>query len=520
MSWKKNAFSHLLWLVYTVLTGFAMVGVGSAFCADHNYPSYFGAAFAVILAAFLGGAAFLLRFLAGRLRAFFEPRKGVGMAAETTLAVVLLVAGLILRIAGLQDAEENSVYYDLAEVRLGQNLPPMPHVAAYVYVQLLHVFFVLMGNRFILGILFQFVLQCAAALLLFFRVRKSVGPIAALVVLGFFACAPFMVQAGLVLSPEMMYLCLFAAAMSAAAAGQGERLALAPFIFAGAVSAMMSYIDVAGALLFLFSLSLVFCVRREQSGPGRKAAAALCCVLGFFVCFAGFILMDAQVSGNPAVIVLRAWTLLYQPEPFSLSAVSGILNLRGELPALLALMTLGVFSYWFDRRRERLSVCMLSAGAVFLAMAFGIFTAEMPGVVYLYLLLALMAGVGLEQCLTAGARVEAGAPQKRACAGLGEIAAEEKKTEKNAAEEDGMEEDKTAKNRTEENVKEGEAVDEKKNTETSSQPAASGALPGQPDEAPHKEIQYLENPLPLPKKHEKKVLDYDYPVADDDDFDI
>ncbi len=33
-------------------------------------------------------------------------------------------------------------------------------------------------------------------------------------------------------------------------------------------------------------------------------------------------------------------------------------------------------------------------------------------------------------------------------------------------------------------------------------------------------IQFIENPLPGPKKHEKKVMDYDYFVADDDDFDI
>ena len=46
-----------------------------------------------------------------------------------------------------------------------------------------------------------------------------------------------------------------------------------------------------------------------------------------------------------------------------------------------------------------------------------------------------------------------------------------------------------------------------------------------------KQIQYIENPLPLPKKHVKRVLDYpcrpaaeeddfDYPVSEEDDFDI
>ena len=50
-----------------------------------------------------------------------------------------------------------------------------------------------------------------------------------------------------------------------------------------------------------------------------------------------------------------------------------------------------------------------------------------------------------------------------------------------------------------------------------------------PEEVPEADkIQFIENPLPLPKKHVPKVLDYklgddvgdyDYPVADDDDFD-
>ena len=49
--------------------------------------------------------------------------------------------------------------------------------------------------------------------------------------------------------------------------------------------------------------------------------------------------------------------------------------------------------------------------------------------------------------------------------------------------------------------------------------------------APPREIHFLENPLPLPKQHEKKVMtyaleeedaedDYDVEVSDDDDFDL
>jgi hypothetical protein len=35
-----------------------------------------------------------------------------------------------------------------------------------------------------------------------------------------------------------------------------------------------------------------------------------------------------------------------------------------------------------------------------------------------------------------------------------------------------------------------------------------------------KQIKLLDNPLPLPKKKQHRVMDYDYEVPEDDDFDI
>ena len=35
-----------------------------------------------------------------------------------------------------------------------------------------------------------------------------------------------------------------------------------------------------------------------------------------------------------------------------------------------------------------------------------------------------------------------------------------------------------------------------------------------------KPVRYIENPLPGPRKHVAKSMDYDLEVADDDDFDI
>ena len=35
-----------------------------------------------------------------------------------------------------------------------------------------------------------------------------------------------------------------------------------------------------------------------------------------------------------------------------------------------------------------------------------------------------------------------------------------------------------------------------------------------------KKVTLLDNPLPVPKKHVTSVMDYDYEVSDDDDYDI
>ena len=59
------------------------------------------------------------------------------------------------------------------------------------------------------------------------------------------------------------------------------------------------------------------------------------------------------------------------------------------------------------------------------------------------------------------------------------------------------------------------------------QPAEAAQEAAQAD----RQVRFLENPLPLPKKHVKRVMDYslpsgaqdddfDYPVAEGDDFDV
>ncbi len=484
MSWKKNVFSYLLWAFYTVMVGTCMAGIGNVFCGD-DLPSYCGAVSAVILIAALGGAAFLLHRYAPGLKAYAHKRKKLRLAAEAGILTVLLVLGTIFRVAGLQDAEGTSLYYEAAEVKMGQDMPQIAHGAVHIYVWLLHLVFLFLGNRFALGIILQMAFQCIAALLLYYQIRKYIGLIAALTAAGFFTCAPYMVQGGLTLSPDMLYLCLLTAAWSIVAAvcghGMGDGITgrkPAPFfyILAGIVSSVTAYLDVAGVLVLMFTVGMIFCVDRELSGLDRKKVPCLCCAFGFVFGFAGCAAVDSLASGKSFGSVLQVWFQLYTPEKFLLSATAGMRDSRMESLVLVGLMALGIYSFWFDKKRERLAMYMSASCAVIFAGCFGIFTSEMPGTLFLYLLFVIMAGIGLQQCFNGE---EAPGTQ--------------------TAQEEGVEQ---------------ELQEQAKN-----KPDALGGK--EPEEKEEKrEIRYIENPLPLPKKHEKKVLDFDYPVADDDDFDI
>lgn len=480
MIWKKNVFSYLIWLLYTIMTGFALLCLGTAFCGDLDINVRFGAVFAAVMVAVPGTAAFVLRRIAPGCEAFFQKNKNVRAVTEAALAAVFLTVGLVLRLTGIGDAGEAAAYYETAKVTMGQEIPQIAHGAVYFYVQLLHGIFVLLGNRFVLGIVLQIVLQYIAALVLFFVLRKLTGSVSALLVLAFLMCAPYMVRCGLTLSPEILYFCLLSVALALIAAGYAGRLKAFLFVLTGIVIAVMAYTDVAGLLLVIMAFAVIFCVRREPVLFRTRAGACLCCLLGLVFGFVSCIFVDSVISQKSFEGVWNVWFLMYRPEAFQIPVTVGILDSRMESLALLCMMALGVFSFWFQKREERLVPCMLAACAVILGSCFGIFTKELPGNIYLYLLFALMAGIGLEQCFAGGKSVKETA----------ETAARSAETK--------------------------QSFDKEEPEENSGLPGGSEAAAP----AGKKEVKYIENPLPLPKKHVKKVLDYDYPVSDDDDFDI
>ena len=146
---------------------------------------------------------------------------------------------------------------------------------------------------------------------------------------------------------------------------------------------------------------------------------------------------------------------------------------------LLCVLSLGIYAFWRNRKTDALKAWILVAVIMALAACFRILTVEMPVNRYLYLLLSILAGIALEECVVPCRVNEAAKREFAEIINLDEPSAELL---------------------TEEN--EPEKAETVETTES-----------GKP--------RFIENPLPLPKKHQKRTLSYRVEVGEGkDDFDI
>lgn len=527
MSWKKNGVSYLIWFIYAAAVSGLLAGTAGAVCVREDIAVYWGILMTVVILLASGNLVFLIHRFAERISAFAAKNRKALYALEAVLAAAFFVTGIFLRAGEMEEAFRPSAYYEAAKVAEGHRIPQIVHGAVYLYVHLLHAVYLLLGNFFSAGLWLQIVLQLGAVLVFYFTVRKLFGSVAALTVLAFCTAGSYMIGNALVLSPDILFFLLFALAAALITLRCRQKLVPVLFLPAGALAAFCTYMDAAGALLLLLTIGVIFCCRRKGADPKSRATAVLFCFLGTVSGFFAACSMDAFLSGKSLFGVLEAWGLLYCPEGFRLPVSMDLTGYEREGLILLAVMTAGIFSFWCDRKEERLSMPVIGAGCLAAAAAFGIFTPEMPGYLFLYLFAVLCAGTGLGQCFVrpAGEEAEAmnlnrQAPEEAVCPNRqasGEIlnldgqVSEETTSPVRPASKEAVNPDGPA---SEEAPTGGTA------TEGKEQPEEGSML-----------VKYIPNPLPLPKKHEKRVLDYpqrnypdeddyDYPVSDEDDFDL
>lgn len=489
MSWKKNAISYIVWGLYlvSVLPLFVRTGMYAAERIGID-NSYAGAGLSLLFAlAVLGGFLSVRFWVLGRKN---SGGSGISWTVVQKIAIVgLLAAGALVRVSCFLYAGEEAAYYDAAMVAQGAAIPQVAHGSVYIYLQLLRLLFMVAGNKWMAGIYLQVVLQLAACVLLYLAVSRLAGVFPALLMSAFLMLSPQQILQGLAYSPKMLYLCFYGAGLLCIAAflkrsAQGKMNSFYDvllLLFSGALTAFVCYLDITGVTLLVFAVTVCW-VRKKKNrniwGNSWLGIAVLTGAAAGFFCI--YLLLDAYASGKSFAGVLRAWQALYQAlgyDAYFWMRRSGdyLIYLM-----LFALMLVGAVSFWYRKKGEKLSPWILAIASLCLLEYLHMTTQEVSGFLLIDWMCAVLAGIGAQGMFFREKAPAGTAPQEP----------------------------------------------------PSFLPEDTGdlvVLDENIQQAP--EIRYIENPLPLPKKHVKKVMDYgfdprqqlmDYDVLVDenDDFDI
>jgi len=508
MSFKKNAVSYTIWILF-IMCNCIVFAFLSMICAK-QLPVVMPVGALGLCTAFFG-LLLLLYLLTGRISECFH-KKSTGieqekkfrsrLITEGIITVLVFALGIGIRVYMLPDAGETAAYYDIAKVtQEGSGLMVPVQNSVYYYLCLLRGIFILLGNHWIAGIWLQIILQILGCIVLYFVVRRLAGVIAAVFSLSYMMFSPVWIREALNYSPQMLYFLIWSVGFlfvmlylsRSTKSGKREfggyrlRMWLGAF-FLGIVIGFVSYMDISGAILIVPVLFLPAVCGKSEGISAWIGRTALVIVIAF-LSFIGFIYLDSLLSGATFRGVLNAWLLTFVPK--MPNVVSLLQRSSAEVLVLLSLMAVNVFAFYRRKGSEIVTPWIMMTMAMAVLYVFGLTTESMNGRSLLFALMSVVGAIGIRELFYVNPVKEDYGGQEN------EVEVEVvTETEKEAV------------------VEDTEVVNE-------------AVTPEKPIIKPR----FIENPLPIPKKHVKKVMDYafapdaammkyDLEVAETDDFDI
>ncbi len=505
MTFKKSWYSYGLWAFY-VIFAFAFQ-IGTVFVMTDYIPSlneYVKIGVACLSFALVTGLFFLIRkLIEERWKDTTEGGMKRAKLVETVIIAVVFVSGVALRIMFLKNVGDEASYYTLASVD-GQPLTGVAHGAQQIYLCLLRGLFLVLGNRYMAGIILQMVLQLLMAFVWYFAVRKMAGQIASFVLFAGIMLLPQSIHMGLVYSPKMLYLLLFGIVLLLMS-GFWNRFCVQSelkwyswlqTIVLGIGIGTMIYLDITGMVLILLLLFALAVQSKPVEEPYTQVQKLMQILLALLVCVAtliGMFLLETLVKGGTLIAATDRWFDLFVCKGLpSLKGLSGMISfdLSNSITAIAAaaILFMAALAFWIHKRKE-MQMPWFSVAVVLTVLYTCNFCDAGMQCDYMFVMtILLMAGVGVRAIFM------------------------EKDNESIAPKVVAKQKEKTVE-------KSVEKVIESPVEKTVESPVQE------------RKINYIENPLPLPKKHTKRTMGYrlevppeamkfDVEVSDNDDFDI
>lgn len=510
MSYKKNALSYCIWTLYLMGMGIVLSFLGMVFGNQDSGIPYM----ALGLLGLSFGLLFLIYFLAKKLIDSVHIRNaasGKTILLEGVFVTLILMAGIVLRVLMLDGAGEEAAYYDVAKVTAQPMGLQLVQGSVYYYLCLLNGLFRLVGNKWMAGIVLQIVLQLIGSLIAYFAIRCLAGRGAACISLLFLMLSPASVREGLTYSPKMLFFLIYAIVLLAIARylhrttrPGGKMITWIMAILCGILIAFAGYTDILGFTLFI-PLCGVLVLNRSEKRIFRWIAQFFLTIFVMAGTFCLFIFIDSSMSGSTFGRVLNAWatTYGYKGADYRFFFAEG----GYDTVILLVLIGLGVFTFMRRKDGEIFSPWIMMVLSIILMRILGIVTPNMNGSYQMFFAMTGLAGVSLSELFV---RNVSDCRHKVPEAVVTDLDSSDTK------EEAVREQEVSAKKESDSHIPEQQVdmqyADQK------------------PEEEP-KKVQFIENPLPLPKKHVRKVMDfpiqpersqmhYDIDVDSKDDFDF
>ena len=525
MAFVKNKFSYVLWACYIVFVGFGFFGLMVTGLTRISITDKGAMICICCLPLFLVAGLFALtRWFIGRYQASASIRiSHKKFEWEIPAVLFLLIAGMAVRIYFIGNGTEEAAYFAAAQVN-GNPVPITAHSMQYLYLCLLRGVFYVTGNYFSVGLFIQSVLQMLGAAVWYFAIKKMIGKIGSFIFLSAVSFMPYFVEEGLTYSPKILYWLLFGIVLYFISAFlEKEKSGIVLnwhnglfLLIIGSLIGIMTYLDALGLTLFAFFFFLKL-LKKDRIGvisedkEKRSFSMQVFLLLGsFFAGIAAAMLTDAWVSHTSFQVILNVFAKMFGPkgtfpiEDF-LSSLSGADLFFLILVFFFLLLGAPAFFLQKDVENQLMYVLYAVLTAVFCLIRVGTNALNYDYMLFSALIVLLASGIQELFCI----------PENVIENNTEDVALKDQTPLKESISNSKQQEI------TESSMKEQDDKG-KKNTgvERYKQPDNGG-----------KKIDYIENPLPLPKVSEKRSMGYrfevppekmkyDITVSDSDDFDL
>lgn len=493
MTFKKNWLSYFLWGLYAFLACTGLIGVLFSVLNHTPLNSIYAKISIICLSFVLAAGLFSLI-----IHMTNHNHKKNTILIEAFAAVILAGIGIFTRVYFMNSGIQEAAYYEVAKVT-GEAIKPVAHGVQYFYLILLRWIFLVTGNFFAVGIILQICLQCLAAFIWYFIIRKYAGNLAAVIFLSIIMLFPESIKAAITYSPKMLYLLFLGIAFAFIAHitennQKNDSLKWSfwvKLILTGCLLGVFTYLDVTGLILVVPVIAICFLQKNQNvDEKGKKILPSIlqCIIIliSFLVIiFLGFFI-DSYMNHVSIIKVMQVWTTLFQYKGVvsiqTIEATVLAMNNQLWMVAIISfLIVLGVPGFFVKKKSDMQILWFVMAFVTFILWTCNFHFSGMTCEQLLLFTISAMTGVGIQAIFGGSDFVQ-------------------------------------------EIVLPNETIPDQEKTEDK----------GQSDikmQNVENQIHYIENPLPLPKKHAKKVLDYhkevpmelmkyDIEVLDKDDFDI